>query len=641
MMYRAGLLAAILLGIAAPSSPAVDSQAIQKAIDRGVKALRGMQAGNGTYPPEGEFGAPTQTGATALAGLTLLECGAGARDEAVQRAADAVRKASIHLTHNYSICLSIFLFDRLGDPRDIPLIESLSVRLLAGQTATGGWNYFSPAISEAETRRLQAHLDAGRKPAGRLPAEAGTVHRTARDLPREIKQQLALLRRQGGTGGVIGSDNSNTQFATLALWVARRYGLPVQEALKRVEARFRSSQQADGGWGYFDPHAPVHGPMAASTASMTCAGLIALAAADGKVLESAPQRRPDSKTTPAASKDPNIRKGLLALSATIGTPVGDRGDWPVRRAAPIPQVGGRTYYFLWSLERVAVALDLKTIGKKDWYAWGAEILLANQQDDGTWQGGFGLCGADTCFALLFLQRANLAPDLTRQLSGRVQDPAEHLLKGDRPHEGIALDKTRRVTSGIEDSSAKPSVAGRYPEAITKSSDARPGARPQPDQAATEKPFTSPAARMGDDLANATGTRFDQLVHNLRIGKGADFTEALALAIPKLPGERQQKARKVLSERLTRMTDRTLSAYLGDELVEIRIAAAQAAAAKGSKALIPRLVPLLGHNEGGVAEAAHQALEQLSGQDFGPQPGAGPDERVQAARRWLAWWHKQH
>ena len=46
------------------------------------------------------------------------------------------------------------------------------------------------------------------------------------------------------------------------------------------------------------------------------------------------------------------------------------------------RVGGRTYYFLWSLERVAVALDLDTIGKKDWYGWGAEILLENQAPNG-------------------------------------------------------------------------------------------------------------------------------------------------------------------------------------------------------------------------------------------------------------------
>ncbi|HTU20428.1 MAG TPA: hypothetical protein VMG10_20355 [Gemmataceae bacterium] len=650
-LLRVGLLAGFLLGSVAPFSSAVDPKAIQHAIDRGVQALRGMQAGNGTWPPDEEFGAATQTGATALAGLTLLECGASAEDKAVQRAAEIVRKASIHLTHNYSICLAIFFFDRLGDPRDIPLIESLTVRLLAGQTSTGGWNYFSPAVSEAEVRRLQALLDQRKELIGRNnPPKAGIVERTAKDLPKEIKQQLALLRRQGVTATMEGSDNSNTQFATLALWVAHRYGLPVQDALKRVESRFRSSQLADGGWGYFDPKARVRRRMAASTASMTCAGLLGLAVADAKVLETVHKRRPGGQPQRAAHMDPNIRKGLIALSTAIGKPVNDKAGRAARHASPIPQVGGRTYYFLWSLERVGVALDLKTIGKKDWYAWGAEILVANQQEDGAWRGYYGLCGADTCFALLFLKRANLAPDLSRQLTGRVQDPSEHLLKGEELHEGIALEKPSRLTSGIEDKNAKHSEDGRYPEAIAKNTEPRPITKPlpkaaapdkpQPEPVTSDKPPSSPAERMAADLAQATGTRFALLLDTMRNGKGAIFTEALALAVPKLQSDRQQKVRGALAERLTRMTDKTLFAYLADEQLEIRIAAARACAAKGSKTLVPRLIPLVRDTRGGVAEAAHQALKQLSGKDFGPKPDAGREERVKAAREWLDWWNKQ-
>lgn len=643
-MLRAELLAAFILGIAASSSQAVDPKAVDQAIERGVKALRGMQAENGTWLHQ-------EIGATALAGLTLLECGAKPDDKAVQRAADAVRKASVRLTHNYSICLAIFFFDRLGEPGDIPLIESLAVRLLAGQTSTGGWNYYCPPVSEAEARRLEGQLAQRKELVGRdRPPKPGAVKRTTKDLPREIQHQLALLHRMDAAGPMSGSDNSNTQFATLALWIAHRYGLPVQDALKRVETRFRTSQRADGGWGYFDPAMRVSAWMGRSTASMTCAGLLGLAVADGKVSESAQARRPSS-TKPARdfNKDLNIRKGLMALSTSIGKPVGKKDDRQAGRA-PMPQVGGRTYYFLWSLERVGVALDLKTIGKKDWYAWGAEILLANQHEDGTWQGNYAECGADTCFALLFLKRANLVPDLTTQLTGRVQDPGERLLKGDGLRDGIAADKTNRLSSGLEDKNTKPSVDGRYPDTIAKNTEPRPidkplpeppaSDKPQTDKTAAEKPLTSPAARMGDDLAKSSGTRFDLLLHNLRIGKGAIFTEALGFAIPKLKGDRQQKVREALVERLTRMTDKTLSEYLGDEQLEIRTAAVRASGAKGSKSLIPRLIPLLRDTRGVVAEAAHKALKQLSGEDFGPKPDASREERVEAARRWLAWWNKQ-
>jgi len=51
----------------------------------------------------------------------------------VQNAADAVRKDALRLTHNYSISTSLLFLDRLGDPQDVPFIESLAVRLLAAR----------------------------------------------------------------------------------------------------------------------------------------------------------------------------------------------------------------------------------------------------------------------------------------------------------------------------------------------------------------------------------------------------------------------------------------------------------------------------------------------------------------------------
>lgn len=642
-MSRAGLWAGIVLGIAGSSVRAVDQKAIDKAIDGGVKLLRGLQAGDGTW-------SHPEMGATALAGLTLLECGAKADDDAVLRAADAVRAASIGLTYNYSICLSILFLDRLGDPNDIPLIESLTVRLLAGQTSTGGWSYRCPPIGDDEVRRLQATLVGRKQLVGRreLP-KAGTVHRSAKDLAPEIQKQLALLGRRGGLAFETGSDNSNTQFATLALWVAHRYGLPVDNALKRVELRFRNSQHGDGGWSYFDVNMRMGARMAHSSASMTCAGLLGLAVADGKAAETRREHKPDAKPARDINKDRQVRLGLLALSTVIGR-AKENANGRAGQAAAIPQVGGRTYYFLWSLERVAVILDLKTIGKKDWYAWGAEILVANQNGDGSWRGSYAECGADTCFALLFLKRANLVPDLTMQLAGRVKDPGERVLKNDALVKGVALDKSGELASGVEGKNAKASKDGEYPAEITKNTDTQPPAKPQPtppvvekpkpEETSSDNPLTSAAARMAADLAQSTGSRHDQLLKLYREGKGPDFTEALALAIPQLNGERQRKVREALAERLKRMKDTTLSAYLGDEQLEIRIAAARAAVLKGSKSLIPQLIPLVRETRGGVAEAAHRALKDLSGQDFGPKADANRDERMQAARAWLDWWNKQ-
>jgi hypothetical protein len=94
-------------------------------------------------------------------------------------------------------------------------------------------------------------------------------------------------------------------------------------------------------------------------------------------------------------------------------------------------------YFLWSVERVGVLCDVKTIGGIDWYRWGVKHLLPAQRADGSWFGGVtGSPTSDTCFALLFLKRANLLPGLAKELRQRVaiRDPGPASL-GDVPKKG--------------------------------------------------------------------------------------------------------------------------------------------------------------------------------------------------------------
>src|SRR5262249_38945041 len=125
---------------------------------------------------------------------------------------------------------------------------------------------------------------------------------------------------------------------------------------------------------------------------------------------------------------PNLPPGGQPNQGLGGPPIAARfipGQIPIPRFDSLDQ----GYYFLWSLERVAVAYGLETIGSKDWYAWGAEILLQTQETNGSWQGRYADGGVDTCFALLFLRRANLAKDLTASLRGKVSDPGEVHLRG--------------------------------------------------------------------------------------------------------------------------------------------------------------------------------------------------------------------
>src|SRR5205823_1481331 len=113
----------------------------------------------------------------------------------------------------------------------------MGIRLLAGQTTDGGWVYQCPDVGPDESKRLLAALkQRSELSTKRTKAQPGD-RKERPALPKEMQDQLRLTSRQRRS--VQGGDNSNTQFAMLALWVARRRGLPAEQALAASETRFR------------------------------------------------------------------------------------------------------------------------------------------------------------------------------------------------------------------------------------------------------------------------------------------------------------------------------------------------------------------------------------------------------------------
>jgi hypothetical protein len=597
---------------------------IQQAIDRGVAFLRSIQNGqDGMWPyADGGTSGGQNVGATALAGLTLLECDVPPSDPAVQRAAEVVRQRSISCAYTYALSLAIMFLDRLDEEADVPLIQSMTVRLLAGQTAYGGWTYTCPPAPGDEIRRLtdlvqkRNELKGGRE----MPKKKKLEDGARRELPKEIQDQLGKIRppaanQIAGIGGgdsqeaLLGlsrteGDNSNTQFAALALWVARRSGMPVEEVLARIERRFRRAQHQDGGWTYLNTTATLPASWSFPPA-MTCAGLIGLAVGQGV-----------DKNNKDLNKDPNVVAGFTNLAnhlqalSNVTTFQKDKG-----------------FYFLWSLERMAEVYCVKMIGKTDWYRWASQVLLNSQQANGGFYGEYANGGVDTCFALLVLSRANVAKDLTRNLRGRLKDGVVTLRSGGVGKEG--LENFSKKSGAKSDKS--------------NSSDSKPadpsgkiGARSIPLE---EEDVEARAARLSTELAKADSAQQTEMFEKYQEGKGAVYTLALAGAIPRLGGEAKGKAREALAQRLTRMTAATLRQELKDDDPEIRRAAALACAMKDDKSHVPDLIPLLEDREPIVGRAAHAALKNLTGKDFGPEANASRQETANAMAAWRGWWDK--
>jgi hypothetical protein len=352
---------------------------VNQAIDDGVAYLRRRLA------------TATLNGDDGLLGLTLLECGVPHHDPVVQRLASRLRGRALHLGGTYQLALATLFFDRLNGPGDADLVRSLALHLVAGQTAEGDWGYGCPTLIPEERRRLLAFLQTA---ARTNPIYKGLLRTAADGMPARLRG-IGVARAVAPTAAPPPrghTDNSNTQFAVLALWVGRRRGAPVHPALALAERHFRHTQNADGSWAYTSGGGH-------SRPSNTCAGLLGLAVGHGI-------------TAPAP--DDGVVAGLHFLGETV------------RHAAPPRPGRGHGFsgveanddlYFFWSLERTAMIYDLEVLGDREWYPWAAERIVGAQQSDGSWSNAYP-GPVDTCFALLVLRRTNLAPDLTATLRQR-------------------------------------------------------------------------------------------------------------------------------------------------------------------------------------------------------------------------------
>lgn len=424
-----------------PKNAPVDKDAVNAAIERGVAYLKKSQGKDGRWSymklggefkigginpaEEAQVNSHMDVGVTAIAGLALLEANVSAKDPAVQNAAQFVRTGAVEMSWTHSAGVAILFLDRVGDANDIPLIKTLAARLLAGQGSDGGWGYQCPKFSVETVSRW--------------------------DTPEKFTQELNRPRakdRQSGPGafGFGGSmtENSCSEFAVMGLWVARRHGVAVSAAITKYETFCRRMQNPDGTF----PYSPMTrgGP---GSACMTCAGLYGLAHCYGNASEVAlvkyAKNKQASKPEPGKAdvakgqrgKDQALLRGFAALELLMagdGGPMADAGKGKAEQAKQLQrnmagfgglaafnrgQPNGQPFLYmtLWSIERVAVVYDRDKIGKINWYNWGARLLLEWQGKDGSWSSNLSTPGLDSAFALLFLSRANPAPDLYQVLKG--------------------------------------------------------------------------------------------------------------------------------------------------------------------------------------------------------------------------------
>lgn len=409
---RAAVLAAVAPLVLLWSTPAAaqqpaDQATIDQRIKMGKEFLQKQQKPAGWWGTGNKMQEAHGIGYTCLVGVTLIECGVPNTDPNLKKAADLVRSLAQDIDTTYELSLAILFLDRMKAKVDARVIRLLAGRLISAQMPSGGWGYKTHRYPEPSVLGLLKALRTLQNP----PAEGPKpdIDKLRLSVSRDM-QRLAIWDTSTGTLNAdpkdkrsdlhdATTDNSNTHFAMLGLLAANQpeYDIPVERSFALVARRFRTSQGPSGTWSYdFFPR----GNNGAN--QFTCIALLGVAI--GHVY------CPPEGVKPEA--DPVIISAFTALSRSVGDPVGDTNNRPKMK-----DVGG--LYFLWAMERIAVLYDIQKLGKKDWYTWGAEILVCAQAANGSWEEDGGFHGQspiiNTCLALLFLKRANLTPGLSKKL----------------------------------------------------------------------------------------------------------------------------------------------------------------------------------------------------------------------------------
>ncbi|MEX0819091.1 MAG: DUF4159 domain-containing protein [Pirellulaceae bacterium] len=326
---------ALVLAIARPVAGELTDAEVRNAIQRGTTFLKSEQKSNGHWTEHSIY----VGGVTALATLALLNSGEDVKSPAIQKALDYLRSLGEPSTV-YATSLQTMAFCAAEPAKDAPLIGRNvqwleSVQLRAGMRK-GAWNYGA----------------------------------------------------NRGSG-----DNSNTQFALLALHEAERVGIEVKrETWESALDYWLRTQRDDGSWGYTESDP--------STGSMTSAGIGCVVICTSKIRSGDARLNGDVvECCGTQADDDAVERAIQWLTRRFST---------TRNPSALNLRRSHLYYYLYAVERVGRLTGRRFIGRHDWYREGATTLL-DMHDDfrGVWQGdppAEDVPTVATSLALLFLSK---------------------------------------------------------------------------------------------------------------------------------------------------------------------------------------------------------------------------------------------
>jgi hypothetical protein len=349
------LVAMALMPAALPAQPQGNGDEalvdqVRKAINKGVSYLKNAQKPHGAWEDYPVLTTKHPGGTTAMAVLALLNAGVPADDDVIKKGLTYL--SSIEDTSTYARALQTMAFVECGKPEYLERINNNVKHLLAKAIRKNGklvgWNY--------------DHNNIASNP-----------------------------------------DNSNTQYALLALWVAKQSGIEIPAKFwEEVRDFYTRIREQDGGWSYsIDGDGGAFGR--GSTLTMTAAGVCGLLMAQME-LNAARMYEDPVKICGKYDDEGPLGDGLKFIGQHF------KIDLP-----------GRTFYNLYGIERLGRLSGMRFLGAHDWYREGCSWLVQKQDGGGYWQGTNWdhMTVVSTSYAVLFLSKGRTPVLISKLAHGNV------------------------------------------------------------------------------------------------------------------------------------------------------------------------------------------------------------------------------
>lgn len=387
-----------------------------------------------------------------------------------------------------------------------------------------------------------------------------------------------LISRQKGNGSWdytnrTAGDTSISQYAVLGLWEAENAGAAVPAGVWDRAARWFLSTQAPAGSWAY--HRDESGAQS-DTVSMTAAGVGSLLICQRQLQRYRSGRdAANPLLTPLTLEGLRRRYDVETSAPRIDNALTRGLSWLGANFNPRGAIMGQSaFYGLYGIERVGALTARDSLGRVDWFEQGRRFILAGQGTSGTWNAAFGE-EMNTVWAILFLTRST-AKTLRRIEIKRLG--AGTLLGG----------------RGLPKDLASMTVAG------------------------------------GKVVSRPMNGAIEGMLAVLEDPRAQDADSALA----GLVASYQSRGPNVLKPHKDR-----LGKLLNDRDPGLRRVAAWGLARTGEIDVVPALIGAIRDPDEDVVGEARRGLQLLSRkiEGLGPPVPSTPEQRLEASRRWRAWY----